>query len=87
MKKIFFISYILLGVQLITAQTDSIDISKLTRAEVLNMTNEELMDLSFEDLLSLANHLGMTVDELLNTRVSVGSETELTPRETPGIIV
>jgi outer membrane cobalamin receptor len=42
--------------------------------------------LSLEDLTMLAQKLGVSIDELLKMKTSVASKTELTPRETPGII-
>jgi hypothetical protein len=44
------------------------------------------MALPFEYLIYLANQLGLSVDELLKTNVTVGTQTGLTTREIPGIV-
>ena len=63
-----------------------IDVSKLTRDDILKMSNKDLVNLPFEDLMTLADKLGVSVDELLNMKVSVSSKKAVTPRESPGII-
>ncbi len=70
----------------ISGQEKKIQIESLTRDEILQMTSDQLLALPFEDLLKLANKLGVSIDELLKMQTSVASRTELTPRETPGIV-
>ncbi len=64
----------------------TIDISKITRDDVLKMSNKDLMNLPFEDLVALADKLGVSVDELLNMKVSVSSKKAVSTREAPGVI-
>ena len=61
------------------------NISEMTKEEVLKMTYDELLDLSFEDLTYLAEKLGISVDELLNMKLTV-SKKELPLREQPSIV-
>lgn len=63
-----------------------IDVSKLTRDDVARMSNKDLVNLPFEDLVALADKLGVSVDDLLNMKVSVSSKKALSTRESPGII-
>jgi outer membrane receptor for ferrienterochelin and colicin len=59
---------------------------KMTREEILQLSQDELLELSMEDLVFLAQKLGISIDELLNMKTTVASKTTLTPRETPGIV-
>ncbi|MDD5673022.1 MAG: TonB-dependent receptor [Chitinivibrionales bacterium] len=66
--------------------TKKIDINTLTRDDVAKMSNKDLVNLPFEDLMALADKLGVSVDDLLNMKVSVSSKKALSTREAPGII-
>jgi outer membrane receptor for ferrienterochelin and colicin len=68
------------------SDTTKIDVSKLTKDDVARMSNKDLVNLPFEDLVALADKLGVSVDELLNMKVSVSSKKALSTREAPGII-
>lgn len=70
----------------VLAQKDSINISTISRSEILNLDYNELLELPFEDLMVLANKLGISIDELLNMSMTTSSKTSFTPRETPGIV-
>ena len=58
----------------------------MTRQEIMEMTTDQLLALPLEDLMLLANKLGVSIDELLKMHTGVASKTELTTRETPGIV-
>ncbi len=83
---------IFIGLSIVTivvtasGQKDTIDVNDITREQILKMSDNELFELPFEVLVKLASKLGLTVDELLNMQVTVGTQTRLTPRETPGIV-
>jgi outer membrane cobalamin receptor len=68
------------------SQSDSLNVRNLSRDQILNLTTDQLISLPLEDVVYLAGQLGMTIDELLNKQITVGSKKQLTPRETPGII-
>lgn len=70
----------------VTAQDKKKPIDQMTREDVMQMTTDQLLALPLQDLLVLANKLGVSIDELLKMQTSVASRTELTPRETPGIV-
>ncbi len=70
----------------ISAQEKKSQIESMTRDEILQMSTDQLLALPFEDLLTLANKLGVSIDELLKMQTAVASKTELTTRETPGIV-
>ena len=85
MKKIFgLLAAIMLAINVMSQEP--IDVREMTRREISKLTYEELLNLSLDDLMYLAEKMGLTVDELLNMHVSVGSQKALTPRETPGIV-
>lgn len=85
-KYIFLVLYLLMSFNFSNAQDNKSKLESMTREEIMNMTTDELLALSFEDLLFLSNKLGVSIDELLKMKTTVASKTELTPRETPGII-
>lgn len=62
------------------------DYSQLTRDEILELSYDDLLQLPLEDLMKLADKLGVSVDDLLNMKITVSSKTAMTPRESPGII-
>ncbi len=70
----------------LSSQEKKNSLESMTRDEILQMTTDQLLALPFEDLLTLANKLGVSIDELLKMQTSVASRTALTPRETPGIV-
>jgi outer membrane receptor for ferrienterochelin and colicin len=85
--KIIFIIFCILIIHFdnqIFAQQKPID--EYTKEEIKLLTYDQLLDLSFEDLTTLAEKMGISVDELLNMQITVSSKTELTPRESPGIV-
>jgi outer membrane receptor for ferrienterochelin and colicin len=76
-------SFISVGVY---SQADSLRLERMTREEILQLSQDELLEMSMENLVFLAQKLGISIDELLNMKTSVASKTTLTPRETPGIV-
>jgi outer membrane cobalamin receptor len=70
----------------VTGQEGKSQVESMSREEILQMSTDQLLALPLEDLLTLANKLGVSIDELLKMHTDVASRTELTPRETPGII-
>ena len=85
-KILIFLSLIILSHHCVYAQPDSSKIENMTREEIMNLSQDELLDMSLENLMILAQKLGVSIDELLKMKTSVASKTELTQRETPGII-
>lgn len=69
-----------------TSTSDSIKYSNLTKEDIQNLTMEDLLKIPFEYLIQLSTKLGITVDEMLNMKITVSSKNALTPRESPGII-
>jgi outer membrane receptor for ferrienterochelin and colicin len=90
MKKItiqlIFIIILCIATPTIKAQADTTRLQEMSREDILKLTTDELLDLPLEYLMILANKLGVSIDELLKMKTSVASKTELTPRETPGIV-
>jgi outer membrane cobalamin receptor len=84
--KCFLILIISFNCIILYSQPDSIDYSKYTKEEIMNLGVDDLLALPFEELLLLANKLGISIDDLLNMKTSVASKSSLTPRESPGII-
>lgn len=78
-KKIFTI-YLVLVLFFSIAFTNStysqekIDVTKLTREQILELDYEELMMLSLEDLMKLADIAGMSTDELLQLAIVSASK-------------
>ena len=68
------------------AQIDTTKVKSYTREEILKMTYDDLLTMPFDQLVLLARKMGVSIDQLLKMKTSVASKTELTPRETPGII-
>ncbi len=68
------------------SQQDSTKIEEMTREEIMQISQNDLLEMTLEDLTFLAQKLGVSIDELLKMKISVGSKSVLTPRETPGII-
>jgi outer membrane receptor for ferrienterochelin and colicin len=67
-------------------QIDTSRLNTMTREEILQLSQDDLLEMNMEQLLYLSQKMGISIDELLNMKTSVASKTELTPRETPGII-
>jgi outer membrane receptor protein involved in Fe transport len=63
-----------------------INVDEMTREEIMNLTYDQLLQLPLETLLKICNKLGVTMDELLNTKIKVGSSVPLTSRESPSIL-
>lgn len=70
----------------IYGQYEQPDVRNMKKKEILSLTTEQLANLTFEDIVYISNKLGISIDDLLDASVSISSKTELTPRETPGII-
>ena len=70
----------------IFGQSDTLDIANLTKEDVQKMQLEEILSLSLEKLVFIANKLGVSIDDLLKSKTGVSTLTDLTPRETPGIV-
>ncbi len=65
MKKILLIIIVLfIGAQIPFAQESTIDVSKMTKEDVLNLTYDQLLEMPFEDLIKLAEIVGVSLDEL-----------------------
>jgi len=65
MKKVLFIFSLLTFLcQTLLSQELSMEISEMTKKDVLNLTYDQLLELPFEDLLKLAEILGVSPDEL-----------------------
>jgi outer membrane receptor for ferrienterochelin and colicin len=60
-------------------------INEMTKEDVLELSYEELLIIPFEDLIKLAEKLGLSVDEMLNIKLSV-SKSALSIREQPSIV-
>lgn len=61
-------------------------VADITRSDVLGMKYTELVDLPFEVLVGLADKLEISVEELLNMKMTVSSKAAMTIREQPGIM-
>lgn len=61
-------------------------INNMTKDDIARLTLEDLLMLPMEYLIRLSQKLGISVEELLNMKVTVSSRSELTPRESPGIL-
>lgn len=88
MKKIILIAIlsILIFLPNILFAQDNNKYESMTREEILQLSLEDLLALPFEDLLTLANKLGVSIDDLLKMKTTVASKTAINPRETPGIV-
>lgn len=64
----------------------TLDVSAMSKEELQKLSNKDLVNLPLEDLILVSEKLGVSVDELLNMKVSVSSKKALSPRESPGII-
>lgn len=69
------------------AQQDTLDVSQMTREDVLNIPYDELIDLPLDVLLQLADIVGVSLDELyemiLNKDVTSASKKEESSFESP----
>ena len=89
MKLAKFLMFVILSLVLTLksfSQQDSTKLEEMTREEIMQLTQNDLLEMSLEDLIFLAQKLGVSIDELLKMKISVGSKSVLTPRETSGII-
>jgi outer membrane receptor protein involved in Fe transport len=62
------------------------DMKKMSRKDLANLSSAELLAIPLEDLVQIAEKFGVSIDELMNIKTSVSSKKALTPRESPGII-
>jgi outer membrane cobalamin receptor len=85
-KNICLITLLLFAIAAQAQTTDHPDVRNMKKREILSLSPEILANLPFEDIVFLANKLGISIDDLLEQSVTVSSKTELTTRETPGII-
>jgi len=83
---LFSLLIILISCLVTISQEKKKDYSQLTREEIINLSYDELLAIPLEDLVKLADKLGVSVDDLLNMKITVSSKTALTPRESPGIV-
>lgn len=84
--KALILIIIIFSLQDIQAQEKKIQLETMTREEILRLSYEELLAMPLEDLVVLAGKLGVSIDEMLKMQTSVASRTDLSPRESPGII-
>ncbi len=68
------------------SQENKKDYSKLSRDEINELSYDELLAIPLADLMKLAESLGVSVDDLLNMKITVSSKAALTSRESPGIV-
>ncbi len=61
-------------------------IEDYSREEISKMPYDWFLSLSFEELTQLSEKMGVSIDELLEMYITVSSKSELTPRESPGIV-
>jgi len=78
--------FLILNFQNSFSQVDSLRINDLTKDDITKMTYDDLLNLSLEQLVILSKKLGVSVDELLNMKITVSSKKALTTRESPGIV-
>jgi outer membrane receptor protein involved in Fe transport len=74
------------GIDTIMTQDGKKAIADLTRSDILNMTYDDLINMPFEALMLLADKLEISVEELLNMKMTVASKSGGTLREQPGIL-
>lgn len=89
-KLIYILSFIIVFVVCaneVVAQQDTLDVSSMTREEVLNIPYDQLIDLPLDVLLQLAEIVGVSLDELyemiLNKDVTSASKKEESSFESP----
>ena len=77
MKLIYTIilSFMLLGVSSLKAQ-ETLDVSTMKKSQILKLTYNQLTDLSLEDLMTLADKMGVSTDELLQQAIVSASRSE-----------
>jgi len=62
------------------------DYTVLSKEQILELTYEELLTIPFEQLLIISEKFGVSIDELLEMKISVSSKKAINYRETPGIV-
>ncbi len=84
-KIIYLIIFAIVSVNILAQ--DALDISKMTKQEVLELTYDQLLEMPFEDVLKLADIVGVSMDELyemiLNKNIVSASKTEESSFDTP----
>ena len=85
-KSLILIVVVSLLCSAIYSQEVKKDYSQLTREEIVDLSYDELLAIPLEDLMKLAERLGVSIDDLLNMKITVSSKIALTSRESPGIV-
>jgi len=85
-KSLILIVVVSLLCNSIYSQEQKKDYSQLTREEITELSYDELLKIPLEDLMKMAEKLGVSVDDLLNMKITVSSKIALTSRESPGIV-
>ncbi len=85
-KFIFTIVVYLIIIALRGHAQEPININNLTREDVQNLTYEQLLELPLEELMTIAEKMGVTVDDLLAQKLSISSKSKTTLREQPSIV-
>jgi outer membrane cobalamin receptor len=70
----------------IVVQGSRVPIADITRNDVMNMTYADLANLPLEALMAIADKLEISVEDLLNMKMTVSSQAATTLREQPGIV-
>ncbi len=86
MNRLVFLFLLVLIPAISFGQMDTLRLKTMTREEIMQLSQDDLLDMSMEQLLFLSQKMGISIDELLNLKTSIASKTQLTPRETPGIV-
>ncbi len=78
MKLIYTIilSFMLLGVSSSLKAQETLDVSTMKKSQILKLTYNQLTDLSLEDLMTLADKMGVSTDELLQQAIVSASRSE-----------
>jgi outer membrane cobalamin receptor len=85
-KSLILIVVVSLFCNVMYAQEVKKDYSQLTREEIIDLSYDELLAIPLEDLMKMAEKLGVSIDDLLNMKITVSSKTAMTSRESPGIV-
>lgn len=87
MKQVFiFLAGVFLSIQIQAQNISHIKVDQITKEEIQDLTYDDLLFLPFEDLLKIADKMGVSVDDLLNMKITISSKSVMTPRESPGIV-
>ncbi len=66
--------------------TGKVPLSSISREDISKMSYQDLVELPFENLLLLSQTLDISIEDLLNTKLSVSSKAVSTVREQPNIL-